>query len=83
MYYVYILESPAGQWYYGFSENPDKRLSDHNSNRAGFTRFKGPWRLAFRRGFHNKTEALKFEKELKRIKNKKYIRTTFGEYFLT
>jgi len=28
-------------------------------------------------------EPLKFEKELKRIKNKKYIRTTFGEYFLT
>lgn len=82
MYYVYILESPTGIWYYGSSENLTQRLQDHNSNRAGFKRNKGPWKLIFKRDFQYTSEGLKFEKELKRIKNKKYIRTAFGNYFL-
>jgi putative endonuclease len=82
MYSVYIIESDNGRWYYGSSENVEQRISDHNNNRANYTRFKGPWKLIFRRDFENKTEALKFELLLKRMKNKNYIRSTFSEYFL-
>ena len=82
MFSVYILESEKGLWYYGASENLEQRIKDHNSNRANFTRFKGPWVLIFSRDFQNKAECLKFEKELKRLKNKKYIRTAFDQYFL-
>lgn len=82
MFSVYIIESENGQWYYGSSENLEQRISDHNSNRANFTRFKGPWVLIFRKDFQDRTEGLKFEKELKRLKNKKYIRTAFEQYFL-
>jgi putative endonuclease len=82
MYSVYIIESPKGLWYYGSSEDIIQRISDHNSNRAKFTRFKGPWKLLFRRDFDDKKKALKFEIELKRLKNKNYIRTAFKEYFL-
>jgi putative endonuclease len=65
--YVYILESLAdGKWYYGFSENIDQRFDDHQSNRAKYTRFKGPWKLIFKREFSNKSEALQFEKYLKK-----------------
>jgi putative endonuclease len=61
--YVYILESLAdGKWYYGFSENIDQRFDDHQTNRAKYTRFKGPWKLIFKREFSNKSEALQFEK---------------------
>ena len=82
MFSVYIIESESGQWYYGSTENLVQRLSDHNSNRANFTRFKGPWALIFERNFQDKADGLKFEKELKRLKNKKYIRTAFSQYFL-
>jgi len=57
-------------------------VADHNSNRANFTRFKGPWTLIFQRDFNDKTEAFKFELQLKRVKNKNYIRAAFSEYFL-
>jgi putative endonuclease len=79
---VYIIESTTGQWYYGSSENIEQRVLDHNANRAKYTRFKGPWKLIFRREYENKTEALKFELQLKRMKNKQYIRRTYSEYFL-
>ena len=79
---VYIIESPAGVWYYGSSETLEQRISDHNANRAGFTRFKGPWKLIFRRDFKDKREGLKFEKALKSLRNKNYIRTTFSDYFI-
>ena len=83
MYSVCIIESlKKGIWYYGSSDNVEQRLSDHNSNRAKYTRFKGPWRLIFQRDFDNKTEALKFEIQLKRMKNKNYIRSTFPAFFL-
>ena len=82
MYSVYIIEGEKGLWYYGSSANVEQRVNDHNSNRANFTRFKGPWTLIFRRDFTNKVEAVKFERELKRIKNKNYIRTAFAKFFM-
>ncbi|MBL7857822.1 MAG: GIY-YIG nuclease family protein [Cyclobacteriaceae bacterium] len=77
-----MIESAAGKWYYGSTENVIQRVADHNSNRAKWTRFKGPWELIFRRDFEDKSEALKFEFLLKRMRNKNYIRTSFSEYFL-
>jgi putative endonuclease len=82
MYSVYIIESEKGLWYYGSSANVQQRVNDHNTNRANFTRFKGPWILIFLRDFNSKEEALKFERELKRIKNKNYIRTAFADFFI-
>jgi putative endonuclease len=82
VYSVYIIESTTGKWYYGSSENVLQRVSDHNSNRDYYTRFKGPWELIFRKDFEDKTEALRFEVQLKRMRNKKYIRATFSAFFL-
>ena len=82
-YYVYIMESESsGQWYYGFSENLDQRILDHQSNRAKHTRFKGPWRLIFKKEFTNKTDALQFEKYLKSTRNKEYIKLKFAHHFI-
>ncbi len=82
---VYIIESETiSKWYIGYSTNLDARLEDHNSNRSKWTRFKGqgPWQLIFKREFDTKSEALKFEKQLKKIKNKRYICDRFREYFI-
>ena len=81
MYYVYIIES-SSRWYYGFSENLDQRIKDHNSNRSKYTRNKGPWKLIFKRTFVDKTTAIKFENQLKKIKNKKYIKEKYKDFFI-
>ena len=82
MYYVYIIESKTDQsWYYGFSENPEKRLHFHNEGKSTYTKSKRPWKLIFSRSFDTKTEALKFEQYLKRTRNKEYIKMAYLEYF--
>ena len=82
-FHVYILESETtGKWYYGFTEDINQRVADHQSNRAGFTRYKGPWKLIFNKSFNNKPEALSFERYIKNCKNKNFIRTNFSSYFL-
>ncbi|MBL7845021.1 MAG: GIY-YIG nuclease family protein [Cyclobacteriaceae bacterium] len=82
-YNVYVLESLSdGKWYYGFSEDMEQRFLDHQSNRSKYTRFKGPWKLIFKKRFVLKTEALQFEKYLKKTKNKVFIRKTFAEFFI-
>ena len=84
MFFVYIIESIAtARWYYGSTErNPVERLIEHNGNHHHFTAHKGPWKLIFIRIFENKSEALKFEKKLKSLRNKKFIWEQFAEYFL-
>ena len=82
VYYVYILESlTSGKWYYGSSSKLLRRIDDHQSNRARYTRFKGPWTLIFVREFDNKADSLQFERYLKRLRNKSYIQREFSEYF--
>ncbi|MGK7392886.1 MAG: GIY-YIG nuclease family protein [Candidatus Cyclobacteriaceae bacterium M2_1C_046] len=84
MHHVYILKSQRfGIWYYGYSENPDQRVFDHQTNRAKFTRNKGPWKLIFLRPYDQKTDALKFEQYLKKTRNKGFIKEKFKEYFLS
>jgi putative endonuclease len=81
--YAYIIESESsGKWYYGFTEDLDQRIKDHQSNRSKYTRFKGPWKLIFKREFLDKTEALRFEKHLKTIRNKEFIKEKFKDYFI-
>jgi putative endonuclease len=83
LFYVYILESQtSGRWYYGYSDDLEQRVLDHQTNRSKYTRFKGPWTLIFKREFDNKTEALQFESYLKKTKNKNYIRREFAKWFL-
>ncbi|WP_394854103.1 GIY-YIG nuclease family protein [Imperialibacter roseus] len=82
MYSVYIIESKSGRWYYGSSDDVVQRLKDHNSNRSLYTRFKGPWELIFQRDFETKAEGLRFEKLLKKTRNKEFIQREYKEFFL-
>jgi len=63
---VYIIRNPNNIFYKGYSTNIEKRLNYHNSNKSNFTKNKGPWELIFIKQFELKSEALKFEKMLKR-----------------
>jgi len=83
MHYAYIIESIAtGRWYYGSTADPKERLNYHNNGWNRSTRSRGPWKLIFIRKFESEIEARKFEFQLKRLKNKTYVRKKYKDYFL-
>jgi putative endonuclease len=74
MYYVYILYSESGNRYYkGMSQNPENRLTYHNSRERGFTSRYRPWKLVWKQEYDTKQEALSVEQKLKKWKSRKMI----------
>jgi putative endonuclease len=74
MYYVYILRSETCQRYYiGSTGDLERRLNQHNSSKKGFTSVGGPWKLVYSAEYKTKSEALKRERYLKRMKSAKFI----------
>ncbi|MEN9561359.1 MAG: hypothetical protein RIQ56_632 [Candidatus Parcubacteria bacterium] len=66
MYFVYILESQKdGSSYVGLTENIKKRLTEHNSGGATYSRSKRPYILKWFCAFPTKSRATAFEKYLK------------------
>jgi len=75
MYYVYILESETtGKLYIGQTDDPDKRLQDHNRGASPYTRGKGPWKRIFLKAFSTRSESLAYEKKLKSWKSSQRIK---------
>ncbi len=72
MIYTYLIQSKVTQSYYtGISQNPIKRLREHNSGKFWYTaRFK-PYVLVYTKAHDNYLEARKHEKWLKK-KNRHY-----------
>ncbi len=66
-YYVYILESVSnpGAFYYGFTENLEQRLKEHNAGKSPHTAKHKPWRIVAAIAVEDKHTALKFEKYIK------------------
>jgi len=66
MHHVYILKSLKDEsLYVGSSENVKKRLAEHNSGIARYSRTKRPYVLKWFCTFPTKQQALMFEKYLK------------------
>jgi putative endonuclease len=71
MYYVYILISiKDNKRYFGFTENIERRLVEHNSGLVKSTKHRRPLRIIHLEKFESKEEAMKREKELKKKKGK-------------
>ena len=67
MYFVYIIYSEKHDKYYkGFSENPPKRLAQHNNGESRYTQHFTPWILVYSEQLPDKTTALKREIVLKK-----------------
>jgi predicted GIY-YIG superfamily endonuclease len=67
MYFVYLLESllVPSRKYVGITDNPIRRLEEHNNGRSTHTnRFK-PWKLMTYIAFDDLSKAQAFEKYLK------------------
>ncbi|MEN7972576.1 MAG: GIY-YIG nuclease family protein [Verrucomicrobiota bacterium] len=70
--YLYILQSEkSGRYYIGSTNNPARRLSQHENGFVTATRSKGPWKRVALVEFSSPSIARKAEYHLKRQKNKR------------
>ena len=66
MYYCYILLSGSAHiFYYGYTENLESRLVQHNSGLVTSTKPHRPWKLVWYGAFSTMKEAKDFEAYLK------------------
>lgn len=76
MYYIYIIYSQLKDKYYtGFTENISTRLEKHNAGATPSTKTGRPWTLAYKEKFENKTDAIKRENQIKKMKSRIFIET--------
>ena len=74
-YFAYVLESQAtGRLYIGHSNDPIRRLSEHNAGHTTSTRGRGPWALIFIRKFATRAEAVRLERRFKALKRPDKVR---------
>jgi len=72
--FVYIIRSETSKNYYiGSSEDPIKRLSEHNQGMVKSTNKKGPWILMFTQEYDSLREAKQVEYRLKKLKRRDYL----------
>jgi putative endonuclease len=66
MWYIYVLKSlKDGKFYTGMSENPEKRMLDHNSGMTKSTRSRRPFEIIYKKECGDQLTAREREKYLK------------------
>ena len=72
MHYIYIVECSDKTLYTGYTNNLEKRIKAHNGNRgAKYTRGRTPVILKYFEIFENKSDAIKREIQIKKMKKSK------------
>jgi putative endonuclease len=77
MFWVYILENPAGRFYVGQTENLAMRLANHNrtdKTDGKYTRKNGPWALVWSEAHPTRSAAMQRERQIKSMKSAQWIR---------
>ena len=73
-YYLYILYSETTDHYYvDSSSDIIKRVLQHNAGATTSTKPGRPWKIVYSEIFSTKTEAIKRENYLKRMKSRVYL----------
>ena len=71
MYYVYLIESlKNGRYYIGQTDNLEHRIKRHNAGRNVSTKVYLPWEIRWWKEFETRSEAIKVENKIKRIKKR-------------
>jgi putative endonuclease len=74
MYTLYILHSKSVDRYYvGFTNDLERRLSEHNRIKAKYTDIGIPWSVVYTESFNSKKDAMNREKFIKSKKSRKFI----------
>jgi putative endonuclease len=76
MFFVYVIISEAKglRFYVGFSQDIQKRLTEHNSGKTKSTKGYKPWKLFYTEQFNTRIEARKREKYWKSGTGKEKIK---------
>jgi putative endonuclease len=79
MFTLYILYSESSdRFYVGYTNELERRLSEHNRKKGKFTDAGIPWKLAYYEIFENKKDAMRRERFIKSQKSKSYIKNLIG-----
>ncbi|MBI5008619.1 MAG: GIY-YIG nuclease family protein [Bacteroidia bacterium] len=74
MYTLYILYSQKiDRYYVGYSNEFERRLSEHNRKKGKYTDKGIPWVLVYSEAFKSKKEAMDRERDIKSRKSRQYI----------
>jgi putative endonuclease len=74
MFTVYKLQSNSNsQYYIGQTTSIPRCLEEHNTGLSKYTRNHRPWSFVYSKECATRSEAIKRELEIKRMKNRKYI----------
>ncbi len=72
MYYVYVIQNEAKKFYLGYTENLEKRLTDHNEGGTESTK-NHKWELVYYEAYSNKRYAYEREQTLKKNRRMKTL----------
>ena len=79
MYTLYILYSESfDRFYVGYTNDFERRLSEHNRKKGKFTDSGIPWKLVYSETFTSKKDAMAREKYIKTRKSKAFIKILIG-----
>ncbi len=72
MHFVYIIKNSYGNLYIGITDNPTRRLSEHNTHRgADFTKNRDTFSLVFLEEYSTLIQARKREVQIKKWRRNK------------
>lgn len=72
MHYIYIVECSDKTLYTGYTNNLEKRIKVHNEKKgAKYTKGRTPVVLKYYEEFDNKSDAIKREAQIKKLKRAK------------
>jgi len=77
MFWVYVLQNPAGRFYIGHTDNLADRVANHNRTdkiMGKFTRKNGPWILAWSEEYADRSNAMQRERQIKSWKSARLIK---------
>ena len=75
-YYTYILKSRShNTYYYGSTNNLDKRLKEHNKGKVRYTKGRMPWVVYYVEEFETRSEAMLREKYFKSIEGYNFLKS--------
>ena len=78
---VYVRRSrKTGQWYTGYTQNLQKRLSEHQTEARGYTRKRGPYEVMYYEACISEDDARAREKYLKSGMGKRYVRNRLKRF---
>ncbi|MCX2678953.1 GIY-YIG nuclease family protein [Galbibacter sp. EGI 63066] len=83
-YFVYILECSDGYLYTGFTNNLERRFTEHEGglNTKCYTFKRRPVKLIFHQVFNDVNQAIYFEKKIKKWSQKKKLALANGDFDL-